>query len=187
MNNQRANKLDHLFQEKLQDHEISPDEDIWPYLEKNLNKTSFYKFGWRHINIYNISVGILLLLIPFLYFFLKTDRKDTIPAQPKQEISDSIKSSTSVQNKPEPIEATAQPIQKKQKKQKTLKPDSSNNPQAKTRDSLPAITPVEEVPVVAEPVKAEEKKTKPKKIIYVVQQDTIVERDTIKVRRKRKK
>jgi hypothetical protein len=185
----RANKLDQLFQEKLQEHEISPEEDYWPYLEKNLSKISFYKFGWKHINIYNLSLGVLLLAIPVIYALFQSNKKTTDPSYPPQEIIDSVKKSEAPKKDPVSVEAAIQPIPKKQIKAKLLKPDRiATNSEVKTKDSLPTTVPTEDTtPTLPEPFKTIEKKQKPKKIIYVVQQDTIVEKDTVKVRRKRKK
>ena len=77
-----ANRLDNLFREQFHDHEIAPQEDYWPYLEKSLNRMSFFRFGWRHINIYNVSIGLLAIAIPIIYFLWP--KEETIaPETPK--------------------------------------------------------------------------------------------------------
>ncbi len=183
----REDKLDNLFREKFQDHEISPAEDYWPYLEKSLDKISFYKFGWKHINIYTISAGALLVALPLFYFLFPKQEENKI--QPGQEIVDSIASPQSAIPDPEkPF--TELPDKKAKGKKKPILEEAEKNPTTKepnTKDSLPLSSNEEkkEAPV-PEPIKATEEKPKPKKIIYVIQQDTIVLKDTVKVRRKRK-
>ncbi len=189
MDKHRADKLDQLFKENLQNHEISPEEDYWPYLEKSLDKLSFYRFGWKHINIYNTSA--LVLLIPALYFLFRTQEPTYVPASPQQHTTDTIldtiapkeDQTTSTDNIQTISKKKTEPVVVKEAKKTTPDSDKPN------QDSVPAVSREEVVPIVLpEPVKpAEEKpKVKTKKIIYVVQQDTIVEKDTVKVRRKRK-
>ncbi|HVD96678.1 MAG TPA: hypothetical protein VNB90_00650 [Cytophagaceae bacterium] len=181
----KVNKLDQLFREKLQHHELAPEEDYWPYLEQELSKPSFYKFGWKHINIYNTSLAVLLLLIPLFYFLSKPEEKKQTPPTPTV---DSI--STGAPEKIiSPSSSFSSPTEVKKKTQKKITVEKTFAEQEIiVQDSTPAEIPVEKI-IAPEPapIQVEEKpKPRQKKIIYVVQQDTIVEKDTVKVRRKRK-
>ncbi len=194
MEKHKADKLDLFFQEKLQNHEISPEEDYWPYLEKGLDKAAFYKFGWKHINIYNVSLGVLAILTALLFSLLKTPEQETqqpqgIPPANAPILKDTI---SGHHNFVAPKEKTPVLIHEGTTgaKNNTKKNTSATTPSAKPTDSLPAVAiPKEELisaPPREEEIKKTEEKPKPKKIIYVVQQDTIIEKDTVKVRRKKK-
>jgi hypothetical protein len=191
----KADKLDNLFREKLQDCEISPEENYWPYLEKSLDKLSFFKFGWEHINIYNTSVGLLAIILPTIYFFNQ-------PSESKSDkTSPSFSDTSSVTNKSEesahstfvkPVVSNEEAVSetKKKKTKKGDKPEISSFPELNNEVKDSNENKIKETPVVEmpEPVKVveEKPKTKPKRIIYVVEQDTIIQKDTVKVRRKRK-
>jgi hypothetical protein len=182
-----ADKLDNLFKEKLTDMEIPLEEDYWSGIEKGLDKLPFYKFGWKHLNIYNISTVLLALLISFLLFFNQEEKKDQpapsniIPGIEK-EINDSLPTEVPAKTKDAPVNNNPGSIQNK-----------NNESQKDTARAIePVAAPVQEnMPLPADtekavPVIEEKPKPKPKRIIYVVQQDTIVEKDTVKVRRKKK-
>lgn len=189
MKEQSANKLDKLFKEKLQHAEISPEDNYWPFIEQKINKPSFLKFGWRHINIYNLSVGLLLLLVSILYFFKSQPKENKLPT------TSPIEETTSSFNQ---IEITKQddyiPVDRLNSK-KEIKTNSTPTTLSTIKivdSTVLAPTNILEKPTpviipdsaVTKPV---EKKKKPKEIIYIIQQDTIIEKDTVKVRRLRKK
>ncbi len=195
MDKLKADKLDNLFREKLQDCEISPEENYWPYLEKSLDKVSFFKFGWKHINIYNSSVGLLAILLPAIYFFNQPSENKSDKGTPlfsdtssfTKKFADSL-SSTSV--KPAKHQEEVVSETKKKKNKKEAKAEVSSFPELSNEVKDSNENKIKESPVVEmpEPIKiVEEKpKPKPKRIIYVVEQDTIIQKDTVKVRRKRK-
>lgn len=192
MDKHRANSLDDLFREQFHDHEIAPEEDYWPYLEKSLNRLSFFRFGWKHINIYNVSIGLLAIAIPVLYF-LWPQEETILPEEPrKPEEKETIFGVDSFQTKKKSISIEEAAAAKKEFPKNTKKEfkEKTIDKGERQKDSIPVAPPVLEekiTPVQPEPVKiVEEEKPKKKKIIYVVQQDTIVEKDTVKVRRKRK-
>ena len=187
-----SHKLDDLFKEKLSDMEIPLEEDYWPYIEQKVSvqPSSFYKFSWKHINIYNSSV--LLLLIGAVCFF-------NIPKEQKTE-NNSSPANTGITTDKKDSAVTKDLLNKKaapintvpeieNRKTAPITPSSSGE-ELQIRDSIVPISKQEVIIPSSnqEPTKAiPEEKVKPKKIIYVVQQDTIVEKDTVKVRRRRKK
>jgi hypothetical protein len=197
LDKQKADRLDNLFREKLQDFEISPAEDYWPYLDKSLDKISFFKFGWKHLNIYNTSVGLLSVILPVVYFLNqapenKSDKQipvyaDSISAPEKSEDTLILNSEESTVRKKEIFS----PIKRKgAEKEEYAERTSSPVLEAERNNDSTQNNKVEELPVIElpEPVKVVEEKAKPKpkRIIYVVEQDTIIQKDTVKVRRKRK-
>ena len=173
--------------------EIPLEEDYWPLIEKDLNNppTSFFRFGWKHFNIYNLSSALLILLLGCFYF-LRSDEKPQ-----KEKISapanNIIQGDSQVIYK-EPSTNKKEPAKNNviTKNKKTNRAEFSSDITIE-KDSVIVNTPKEEATNPSSnpespKVPVEEKvKPKSKRIIYVVQQDTIVEKDTVKVRRKRKK
>lgn len=169
--------------------EISPLEDYWPNITKALiqPKVSFHTFGWKHFNIYNISSALLLLLGSLYYFKTATVQKVEDSGSPvvnETPISNS-RDSVSGKNLMEEHSATTQ-------KASVNKKRTASEPSATTQSKDSVANQTKEEPlkpiVEPEPIKTiTEEKPKPKRIIYVVQQDTIIKKDTVKVRRKRKK
>jgi cytoskeletal protein RodZ len=190
----KADKIDNLFREKLQDIEISPSENYWPYLEKSLNKLSFFKFGWKHVNVYNASVGLLAVILPAIYFLNQPPEnksKKQIPVFDSSSVSKEI--TNSLNSNSEKPEAKREKIISQTKKKTLRKAEASEVPSspelnAVVKDSIENKRKESTVIEMPEPVKIiEEKvKSKPKRIIYVVEQDTIIQKDTVKVRRKRR-
>lgn len=185
MKEQSANKLDKLFKEKLQHAEISPEDNYWPFIEQKINKPSFLKFGWRHINIYNLSISILLISFAVLLLTETKPKENPTPI-------DTIQNPSSMELKGNPTLGNPLNLKSENSKKKTSTPLKTITPAEKTIVDSTPLTPstkVEEFTVTKDTVtiKPVEKKKKPKEIIYIIQQDTIIEKDTVKVRRLRKK
>ena len=187
MENQ-GHKLDNLFKEKLSDMEIPLEEDYWPLIEKSLDApvTSFYKFGWKHFNIYQLSISILLLF-GTVYLLNKPKEQVAVPINPTIEqlpTGNAIDSASTFQPK------VITPV----KKQNSAINNNSVSKPVEIRQEADAENSTEnsilkEEIVIPTPEPARsvvEEKPKAKRIIYVIQQDTIIEKDTVKVRRKRK-
>lgn len=184
----QGHKLDNLFKEKLSDMEIPLEDDYWPFIEKSLDApiSSFYKFGWKHFNIYQLSIS-LLLLFGTVYLLNKPKEKEIVPSNttieklpignnsdnsdtPQPKVIMPAQKQKSAINK----DSIAEPIELK------LESDAENSTKnSNVTEEIVLPTPEPTKPVV-------EEKPKQKRIIYVIQQDTIIEKDTVKVRRKRK-
>jgi len=176
-----ADKLDNLFREKLTDMEIPLEEDYWPGIEKGLGKLPFYKFGWKHLNIYNVSASLLALLITFTLLLNNNTGKGKSKFQrPVININTFQHSAKDLDEKNEPTAQETKIIEVNQPKS-ILKAPITMDTIAPPKIEAPVVLPEPEKPIVEE-----KPKQKQKKIIYVVQQDTIIQKDTIKVRRKRK-
>ncbi len=187
----KDHKLDNLFREKLSDMEIPLEEDYWPFIEKNITTPtpSFYKYGWNHLNIYHLLIAGLVLLLGYLYFLNKsTESNSNTNSLPIIEKKSLLKTtdSTSTNFKHNNDENTIGKKNRLKTAQKSL-PNSTTTSELKdsliepiVEDNTFPVTNQEAAKVIIE------EKPKPKRIIYVIQQDTIVEKDTVKVRRKRK-
>ncbi len=187
---EKEHKIDKLFKEKLSNMEIPLEEDYWPLIEKNINpSSSFYRFGWKHFNIYSSSFILLLALIGALFLIDKPEKKETEKTTtpfiennglPKdKDSSDTEKSSLPNENN------SFFKLNKQNKKNLPVGPSpEAVNDSVTLPEKENIITP----PVIIEPSETNTQKLQPKKkAIYVVQQDTIIEKDTVKVRRKKRK
>jgi hypothetical protein len=183
----KEHKIDKLFKEKLSNTEIPLKEDYWPLIEKNIASHSFYRFGWKHINIYNSSFLLLLVLLGSIILFNRPEKPEIKKTESQIIKKDTLNNSNNI---PFPVESTTKT--KKNNPSTNNKENASTlieTPQESVKDSVGLrIEDATTKPVNTEPEKINSQDHQAKKrIIYVVQQDTIIEKDTIKVRRKRKK
>ena len=172
--------------------EIPLEEDYWPLIEKSLSEppTSFYKYGWKHINIYNLSSALLILLLGSIYVFntSKEQKSGEILVPASNNTIPQKTDGTSAETQINKSKTNTGSNHSKDKKTILTEPFPSKDKPLKDSSAIQMKDEVVNLVINPEPAKTiPVEKIKPKQIIYVVQQDTIIEKDTVKVRRKRKK
>jgi hypothetical protein len=200
-------ELEKLFQDHLLGFEKEPSKEVWPLLAKDVARNNFLKFGWKHFNIYQTVVLTLILLLGIIYFTQKTEQ--TISSEQKKtslpqtfpvtidslsKIEKGKKTDTKNTNQNEllKIESNNRPIKSTKDKSTFLKEQKSEVRKEKGNltDSSSVIYEPSNTEQPQEIINTETKKKeeipKIKKIITVIRRDTILVKDTVSVKRKKK-
>jgi hypothetical protein len=62
--------IDQLFGSRLKDHTFEPDPEQWDRLSMSLDRMRFFRFGFRHFNIYySILIGITTAFFLFMVIY----------------------------------------------------------------------------------------------------------------------
>jgi cytoskeletal protein RodZ len=181
--------LKDIFSNKLTDYKATPDPEQWTALQKDLKKKRFFRFGFWHFNIYQIAFLLAALcLLTFAIVYRNSTSNDTPPAAVNTNDSlpanDSTVDITSPTEEKETDDITKKETNKIHNNTKQI-PDAPilNEP---IEDNL--NVPIVETPIVTDTIKPKQEEkaiapqtTLPKKKI------TIIEIDTVKVKKRRKK
>jgi hypothetical protein len=185
-------KIDDLFK-ALEQESVSPDAMQFEDMDIRLDKMRYYKFGWKHFNIYHTCIMALCCTISV--GLLANYLNDKLSASPQQRTE--ILTDTLIENRvTQPGETTTTlPDNKKTLQNKGLKAFkvlALDSVQIQPTDSAlhkePIIQPL--ITEASHSKKADSllpvtKVAKVKKIIYVNKRDTIVKYDTTRVFKKK--
>ncbi len=176
-------QIDKLFQDHLHGFEKESPVDSWPTLKKEVARRNFFSFGWKHINIYQILFVLSAFLILFYLMTIPnshgTLQKSTDNPAPTSIAKDSVESFAITKNSTLKEENSSTTKIKSRRNQKILIEKESVN------DSL-LLPPT---PLVSDNEPSVVKNTEPKKekkIITVIKRDTLIIKDTLKIKRRRK-
>lgn len=185
-------ELDEILRAKMLGHEKKPSPEVWSMLAKDLPRQNFLTFGWKHFNIFQVVASILVLLLIVFYFTRTTDAKSsddkkTSPVTSDKKIlaSDSILQNQDTRNiTNESAKSSKRSSQHKTLKNVNLQTSDTISSEKMNRDSVLTLPSTDPVGLDKPEVKKREEKIR--KILTVDKTDTIIEKDTVAVRRKRK-
>ena len=181
-------ELENLFRDHLLDLEKVPSPESWSSLSKAVEKKNFLTIGWKHFNIYQLSFLVIGLFSILIILFYSNSSKTTGISRVKKSLRGNIKTI------PENIRQYS--VIENNKKTNTQTKNASENPTRSTIQALPIESKTDstnsiEMPVTIEPKQIEQKpeeiKIKKKRIITLIQRDTVIVKDTVSVKIKKRK
>jgi hypothetical protein len=187
-------QLENIFRKSLLEYDKEPSENSWPILKKKVSRNNFLKFGWKHFNIYQTAFFLSILILSFFYFTSSspttknTETKNTNPVNPGSTATDTL-------YKEEPIQPTLKKEIESKKNAPLIKNKYRKNTLPKSDsisvlpDPIESTIPLEKTSDLKENNTIIEKKTdppKPKKVITLIKRDTLILKDTVNIRRKKK-
>jgi hypothetical protein len=181
-------KTDEQFDDFFRDHLLGSEkelpEDGWKKLAPAVKKNNFFTFGFHHFNFYYILAALFLAVV-FLFFFSENEIK--IPAATS--IENKSVTIPKEQNIPSSEETSVEKPATEIKREKEKQASSVKPTEVISSDTSAARqTPFVSVPdPVVEEKKPEVKSPTIKKIVTVIEQDTLIREDTVNVHRKRKR
>jgi len=196
-----------LFSNTFEKHEIMPEREEWDMLSTTLQKRNFFRFNATQFNVYYASTIIFCFLVclgvgsHYTYTnFIKPNKQvetnlgsssdSSIEAVSKQSISvenqeaANAKSSSLSLNESKNAKAISSNINKKDKveaKENQVLATVSETVKRKDSVQVQANIPVHK-PIIKDSIKA-----KPKRILYITKQDTILKFDTLHAPKQKKK
>ncbi|HWZ22277.1 MAG TPA: hypothetical protein VNW06_06455 [Cytophagaceae bacterium] len=178
--------LEELLRKKLGNLQEAPSEDYWHAIDKGISKARFYKFGWKHFNIYTtaIAVGILVVSVALLLF--SSSKKGSVPVNSLERKNIEILNTPFHDTDKKPSLNDKQEVKSKLRKD-FIKTEINTQ----TSEKVSVMDTTHTVPSTTEEKKASTfetvKKVVPTRQYYIYQTDTIIEKDTVKVKKRRKK
>lgn len=179
-------QFDDFFRDHLLGSELDPSDEVWKKLAPAVKKNNFFTFGFRHFNFYYIVAATVLAALLFLFLF--SENESTIPDSSPIENNtpDILPKEQSIPSSGTPaIEKPLSEIKREKRKQKSsVKPSEVISSDTSAARQTPFVSVPD--PVVEEK-KPEVKSPTIKKIVTVIEQDTLIREDTVNVHRKRKR
>ncbi|MDB5271644.1 MAG: hypothetical protein JWO58_11 [Chitinophagaceae bacterium] len=172
--------IDDLFK-GLQDESTEADIMQFNDMEIRLEKMRFYKFGWKHFNIYHTGMICLCFVFSFWTFIAHLNESDApadLPARPSTPyLVPTVEKSKAAQENTSRVKRKRNQIEIPQEKSTPLLLDSSISKTVVLN------------PLIPEPQKTDStiipKIAKPRKKVYVSRRDTIIQYDTTRVVKKK--
>jgi len=208
MNEDRQN-IGNIFKSTLENYNAQPEEGEWIMLDQKLTKVSFFRFSFSKFNIYYsiliVSTFIMSSTI-FINSFINTENKSSLENSPvsikenKIITSDSIKTIDPVASKENVITSNKE-INKHDLNdesrgnkdgnksgnsvkvelndfQKSSSPQTKDSVLIRPSNKLTPSNSVEKETITTDPSN-KIKSDKPKKVVYISKQDTIIVYDTL--------
>jgi hypothetical protein len=72
----KESQLKNLLHQSFDSHEVGNENDGWDKISKRLSVQNYFKFGTRHVNIYNTSLGVGILSVLFFSFFTNESKTE---------------------------------------------------------------------------------------------------------------
>ena len=191
---EEENHIDQLFKTKLSNRVSAPPDDIWEGVESAIPKRLFFRFRYEQMNIYYSSMiaccflfsGVSMVYSVKQYYKNLTPENTLIIDQDStvKQIGDSSAAfkNNEKREKRKWYDLTSKNKQSEDENFPTLKDDEKDSLLSK-EISVKADSFIVAKPVVIAP---EVKPKKVKKIVYVMDYDTVVNYDTLRTKRKRK-
>ncbi len=183
MSKEEKDIFDKLFQDEFRSHTEKVEEENWDIISARLAKKRFFKFNPSRFNVYYLSAIVFAGLLIGLFLFNSEEKtkelnKEQNILQPPQELS--VSDSTTVQEPSVLKKRTTDKLVSPKKIQKNSQGKEVKAIKIDSASTAPVVPPTEEL---KRPVKEIPKA----KEYFVYEQDTIVEQDTINVKRRKKR
>ena len=179
--NPKKYDLEELLKKKLGNFQEEPSESYWDDIDKGLSKARFYQFGWKHFNIYFLTIAVCTLLIGIVLLLFSFNSKNNDPVQSSEKNKTEIENKLPVDIQDKKILPYNKHEMKPARREKTsvVNTDTAVKNYVADTISKPSaivgnknITPTE--------IKKNES---PAREYYIYETDTIIERDTVKVKK----